>query len=104
MKKIFLFIFLSAVLSSCDACRPENYAHVEFRDSTSGNFLLQSFSDSTIRMFDFIKDSMHVVPFHYIRRFFLQGDEIDIYSSEGKARMQKSLKLRILWGNGVVTR
>ena len=97
MKRIAYSFLLTLLLSGCDACRPVNYAHVEFRDSSSGNFLLQSFSDSTLRLLNFLNDSMLVVPFHNIRRFVLQGDEIDLYTSDGKARLQKSLELKILW-------
>jgi hypothetical protein len=97
MKCIAYFLFLLLLFSSCDGCRPANYAHVEFRDSSSGNFLLQSFSDSTLRLLNFFNDSIKVVPFHNIRRFFLQGDEIDLNTPEGKARLQKSLEVKILW-------
>src|SRR2546423_521449 len=99
MKRIAYSLLLPLLLSSCDSCRPaktppgkkSNYAHVEFKDSSLGNFLLQSFSDSSLRLLDFLKDSIHVVPFRSIGKFFLHGDEIDLYSPEGKARLQKSL-------------
>jgi hypothetical protein len=92
MKRAAYFIFLSALLSGCDGCRPANYAHVEFRDSSSGNFLLQAYSDSSVRLLNFLNDSMSVVRFDHIQKFVLQGDEIDPKSIEGKARMAKSLE------------
>jgi hypothetical protein len=97
MKRIAYSFSLLLLLSSCDGCRLANYAHVDFKDSSSGNFLLQSLSDSTLRLLNFSNDSIRVVPFGNIRRFVLQGDEIDLYTPEGKARLQKSLELKILW-------
>lgn len=88
---LLLLLFFSA-FSCFSACKPVNYAHVEFKDSTSGNFLLQSVADSSLRLLDFLNDSMHVVGFQQIRRFYLQGHKIDIYSSEGIARLLKSLE------------
>lgn len=88
---LLLLLFFSA-LAGCDSCKPVNYAHVEFKDSTSGNFLLQSVADSSMRLLDFLNDSMHVVGFQQIRKFYLQGDKIDIYSPEGFARLRKSLE------------
>jgi hypothetical protein len=97
MKHSAYYLLLILLLSSCTTCRPDNYAHVEFRDSSSGNFLLQSFSDSSVRLLDYLNDSMHVVPVRNIRKFELHGDEIDLYSDKGKARLEKSLERKILW-------
>ena len=95
MKRVaysFLLIFLVVQLTGCSSCKSMNYAHVEFKDSTSGNFLLQSVADSSLRLLDFLNDSMHVIGFQQIRKFYLHGDTIDIYSPEGIARLHKSLE------------
>ena len=93
IKNILQYSLLTLLLSGCSSCKPVNYAHVEFKDSTSGNFLLQSVADSSLRLLDFLNDSMHVVGFQHIRKFYLQGDRIDIYSSEGISCLRKSLEM-----------
>jgi hypothetical protein len=97
MKHSAYYLLLILLLSLCTGCHPENYVRVEFKDSTTGKFLLQSFTDSSIRLLDYVNDSIHVVPVRNIRKFELHGDEIDLYSDKGKARLEKSLELKILW-------
>ena len=99
MKRLpLLFLLFFFAFAGCSSCKPENYAHVEFKDSTSGNFLLQSVADSSMRLLDFLNGSMHVVEFRQIRKFYLQGHKIDIYSYEGIARLRKSLEPnKVIW-------
>jgi hypothetical protein len=74
MKRVAYLFFICTLLSSCGAWHPANYAKIEFRDSKSGHFLLQSIADSSIRALDYRTDSLQTIPFQNISRIFLQGD------------------------------
>ena len=105
MKPIAYILLLSALLSGCDSCRPTNYAHVEYKDSGSGNFLLHSFTDSSVRLLNFKNDSIRVIPLHDIQKFILHGDVIDPQSPQGKARMEKSLEPNPdIWNDPIILR